>query len=60
MLLNRNFGAKMLICLNGEMHHKSDSYLVLCGCAVDPFFVLQQDVCEFLETAKGTRSKEEG
>lgn len=60
ILLNRNFGAKMPICLNGEMHHRSDSYLVLCGCAVDLFFVLQQDIYEFSGTAKGTRSKEEG
>lgn len=58
--LNKTLGAKMLTRLNGMMHHKSDSYLVLCGCAGDLFFVLQQDICEFSGTAKGTRSREEG
>lgn len=58
--LNRDFWAKMLMCLNRVMHHKSDSYLVLRGCAGDLFFVFWQGICEFSGMAKGTRSKEEG
>lgn len=45
--LDRNFGAKMLMCLDRVIHHKSDSYLVLQGHAGDVFFVLRQDIFEF-------------